>query len=222
MQVVLPNGWCLHPQFHALHNDMVQRALPGYQGLCPDRLGGIEWLHCIQMEEALPIHYFELNPEHGANLISVAHSFAIHPDAKLIVCNPKKRCKDHRDESFDLYGYENASCPFCSDILLHENLTRLQQSSRIFYSTMQLREVCQYLDTIFLNIAYCNEVGLDCTENGLEDWLYAIWYSVVSKGVLLCNLNDNTKDDIKRFLRKVEHEISNATVHKEQLFLLKK
>jgi hypothetical protein len=222
MKVSHPNGWCLYPSFHSTNDYMVQSALPGFQGLCPETLGGKDWLNSMEMHQPIPLTYFELNPEHGANLLSVSLSFAIHPRAKLVVCNPKKRCS-HKEEDYSLYGYEEKECPFCSDEIFQRNVNRMfDETKRFYYSTKQLRDVLQYLDYIHIELAYCNEVGLDCTENSLQDWLEAIWSCMNIGGVLICNYNDATREDVNRFLYKKEEEFMQIAQHGTQLFLKKK
>lgn len=59
-----------------------------------------EWKEKIPIEDK-PINYLEIGAFYGANVVSVAESYAKHPWSKMYVIDPWEKYEDYHDFDFD-------------------------------------------------------------------------------------------------------------------------
>lgn len=75
------NSWCTHPEFSQDRDERIKSIFPCFHGLC-SYLAHLDWIHVIPVTDK-PINYLEIGVLHGANLISVASSYAQHPKSQI-------------------------------------------------------------------------------------------------------------------------------------------
>ncbi len=182
----LPNQWCLHEDYHPQSDDRMQKVFPGYQGLLPPCLAGFDWgweyILGKDYGKHTPIFYAEINPEHGANMITFAFRYLTHPKSRLLMCSPSKEHDECQDECQDKCQDE---CQGGDDLLEYnlEQFSDFLKDPRIFFTRQSVEIVTNAIDDQSINVLYVNERNLD--KETLQAWILGMWPKIQSGGILV-------------------------------------
>ena len=184
---ILPNAFNLHPDYDEQLDAKMQICLPGYQGITPKSLAGFDWHEVLGFGYGLthPLNYVEVNPHHGANIITFALSYGENPKTNILLCSPKKEKCEH-DISPEV------TCPSCSDEILKSNteqIFRLLDNKTVFYTRHSLEEIDAILSNI--NLVYIND--MDLSQEEVQAWMQMLWQKLYPGGVMIVNDSTNVE-----------------------------
>ena len=174
------------------------------------------WLQKVDVVEyhERPIRYLEIGALYGANVISVANSYGIHPESELHCIDPWIKYNEYNE-----YSNHNDIYEACL-----ENINKSGQSDKIrIHRGFSNEEVPKFLDNYF-DIIYID--GNHEPEFVMEDAVLS-FRKLKNDGIMIFDDygwggEDLTQSGIDGFIKGYHKRITVLGFHNDQMFIKKK
>jgi len=161
-----------------------------------------------------PIQYLEIGVFYGANLISVARTYAAHPDSKLYAIDPWCDYENYHEYVGELDRIYQAFL---------RNLDKSGQRSKVLVRRAHAHQILPYLPNDFFDLIYID--GNHQKEHVLEDAVLA-FRKLKPTGILIFDdyiwpYSDDVSQTVMAFINCYQSKLTVLGPHNNQMFIRK-